>query len=701
MSRTGSIFFLPLLAALCVGSRPAGGTHPPDLGQYHTYDELTAELQSMQTANPTRAQLVSIGHGWEGAGEFEQRQIWALKISDNAEADEGEPEIVFVGAHHAREWISVEVPLALAHHLLDNYATDPAIQEVVDNKVIWIVPMLNPDGHVYAATTNRCWRKNRRNNGDGTFGVDLNRNYGYQWGLASGSSGSTISDTYRGPFAFSEPESQAFRDFLQARGNLRAVVSFHNYTQAVLRPWSYTLDFTPGDPPPPGEAMLKDLSDELRTRLQAVHGQVYKDCLFQADRLVSGACPSPPHYEASGEMADWIHHEFNIPAFTIEVRPTSSTTWPASHNCGGFELPESEIAPTVEENLEAAMRLIHYTQPGDIMIRDHASDAGQVPSSTLTGSGWNPVFWLSPDISSDPAVPVRGETATVTARVRNLSSAPVSNVTVQIWYTDPSITTEFPSPYATLLGEGQIALPASGFTDFSAPWNVPSMPNSVGEYHWCVGVVIKHPTDLPLSTQAVYSNNVAFHNFVPTAAVTTAQALRYEARNITTIEMDFAVFVTTEGLPNGWRVVLDPNQPKVLKPGQQYLGFAQVIIPASASAGEGMVSIHGVLTPRHPGVRRPIGSGVTFRVRYSPPDRLRPEELAVIRSHEDLLKGQQRLIEKLGTVYAEVLSTRDMSDDRAVKLAEELQRLVRQQADLVERFEDFVRQTGKRQPAQP
>jgi len=689
--------FLPLaLLTLFI----AGGG-PATAATYHTYDQLTSEFASLAAAHPTRAQRISIGHGWETVGEFGQRQIWALKISNNVDNTEGKPEIVLVGNHHAREWISVEVPLAIGHYLLENYATNPAIQELVNSKVVWIVPMLNPDGHVYSEITNRCWRKNRRDNGDGTFGVDLNRNYGYQWGLSSGSSGITSNDTYRGPSAFSELETQAFRDFLRNRSNLRGVISYHNYSQAVLRPWSYTLDFTPGNPPPPAEPMLKDISDELRARLLSVHGQVYKDCLFQADRLPSGACPSPPHYESSGEMADWIHHELNIPAFTIEVRPTSGSTWPSPHNCGGFELPESEITPTVEENLEAALRLIHYAQPGDIMIRDHASDSGAVPSSVLTSSGWNPVFWRSPDIWSDPPVPVRGETATVTARVHNLSSSPVSGVTVQIWFTDPSITTEFPSPYATLLGQGEITLPASGTNEFSALWNVPSTPNSVGDYHWCVGVVIKHPTDLPLSTQAIYSNNVAFHNFAPVEATSTAQALRFEARNTATIDMDFDVRVTTERLPPGWRVVLDPARPKVLKPGQRYLGFAQVAIPAGASAGEGIVSIHGVLMPQRPGVRRPIGSGVTYHVKYAPPDRLHPEALGLIRSHEELLKGQQRLLEKLGTVYVEVLTTRGMSDDRAVKLAEELQTLVRRQADRIDSFEEFVRRAGKPRPKQP
>ncbi len=369
---------LSFLAALAVA-----GAARAEIGLYHSYDETRADLAALAAANPDRAQRILIGHGWEFLDDFNQRQIWALKISDNVTADEGEPEVVFVGNHHAREWISVEIPLGIAHHLLENYSRDPAIRELVDNKVIWVIPMLNPDGHAYSVRTDRCWKKNRRNNGDSSFGVDLNRNYGYQWGRA-GSSAVPWEHEYHGPEPFSEPETQALRDFLRMRSNIRALVSYHSYTQAVLRPWHYTLDPTAGVPP--GELMLKDLTDALRARIQAVHGEVYKDCVSRLDRLPNGRCP---RYEAAGELTDWVYHELNIPAFTIEVRPRTSLQWPPPMSgCFGFDLPESEIAPTVEENLAAALALIRYSQEGNIMVRDYEGDSGKVPSSTLGASGW-------------------------------------------------------------------------------------------------------------------------------------------------------------------------------------------------------------------------------------------------------------------------------------------------------------------------
>ena len=119
--------------------------------------------------------------------------------------DPHEGDVVFVGLHHAREWLTPEMCLALAEHLLDAYGSDVELTSCLNNLEIWIIPVLNPDGYHHTRVADRYWRKNRRNNGDGTFGVDLNRNYSYQWGGGSGIEGSTLTadDTYQGPSPFS------------------------------------------------------------------------------------------------------------------------------------------------------------------------------------------------------------------------------------------------------------------------------------------------------------------------------------------------------------------------------------------------------------------------------------------------------------------------------------------------------------------
>jgi hypothetical protein len=327
--RTRLIVGLVLAALLLMGGRCGNGGGPgtPDAGLYHTYAEINDELHKLAAAHPQIAQVSSLGKSVEG------RDLWAIKISDNVAQDEPEAETVFLGGHHAREWIAVDVPFLIASQLVNRYGTDSTITRLVDQSEIWIVPMVNPDGHQYAVTNDRLWRKNRRNNGDGTFGVDLNRNYGYQWG-GPGSSGDTFSEIYRGPASFSEPETQAVRNFLQQR-QTRALISYHNFSQLVLYPWGYT------NAPAPDAPLLQSLAVAIADRIRVVHAVTYTP--QQSAEL----------YLASGDTTDWLYGVSHVPAFTIELRPRSSFP--------GFELPESEITPTFEENLPAALFLIDWS----------------------------------------------------------------------------------------------------------------------------------------------------------------------------------------------------------------------------------------------------------------------------------------------------------------------------------------------------
>ncbi len=319
------IFSIPLLlAGTCRQPPPA----PPDAGLYHTNDEIIDELRRLQSQFPDIAHVTELGESLEG------RKIMAIKISGSPGTEEEEPEVIFVGGHHAREWISVDVPFLLAKRLLKNYATDAATRSLVDGGSIWIIPLLNPDGHQYSVDSNRLWRKNRRNNGDGTFGVDLNRNYSFQWG-GPGSSGDTFSETYRGPQAFSEPETRILRDLVAAH-NFQAIISYHSYSQLVLFPWGYTRS------PAPDAVLLQQLATSIADSIFSIHRQRYTP--EQSSDL----------YVASGDATDWLYGNARVPSFTIELRPGSSSP--------GFILPESEIQPTFEENLPAALFLIKWTQ---------------------------------------------------------------------------------------------------------------------------------------------------------------------------------------------------------------------------------------------------------------------------------------------------------------------------------------------------
>ncbi|MCP2604865.1 M14 family metallopeptidase [Candidatus Aminicenantes bacterium AH-873-B07] len=299
-------------------------------GAYHSYTELERDLFNLEQSYPEIAKIFDIGDSWEN------RNIYAIKISDNVEFDEDEAEVFFVGCHHAREWISVEIPYLLAHYLLLNYYQNPRIQNIVDNSEIWIVPLLNPDGLEYSITTFRYWRKNRRDNGNGSYGVDLNRNYGYNWGYDNiGSSPNTFSQTYRGLSPFSEPETRAIKNLFEQK-NFKAAVSYHSYSQIILYPWGYT------EEPSPLNDLLERLSENMANLICQVNGNTY--LTGQSGKIL---------YLTNGDATDWILGIYNIPAFTIELPPIDFIS-------GGFFNSEEDIIPIFKENLPAALFLIEW-----------------------------------------------------------------------------------------------------------------------------------------------------------------------------------------------------------------------------------------------------------------------------------------------------------------------------------------------------
>jgi murein tripeptide amidase MpaA len=336
-------------------------------GLYHSYSEIRNELQQLALFYPQIAKVYDIGDSWEKTQGIADRDIWAIKISDNVAQEEDEPEVLFIGCHHAREWITVEVPFYLAKYLVENYDTDPLIRSYVDNGEIWIVPMVNPDGHEYSIDGDRLWRKNRRNNGGGSRGVDLNRNYGYMWG-GPGSSADPWSDIYRGPAPFSEPETRAIRN-LALSHEFRAIMTYHSYGQLILYPWGYTYD------PPPDDQLLNNMSQDMADLIQDVHGEVYTP--MQSSYL----------YITSGTTDDWSYGELGTFGFTIELRPQGFPY---------FILPEDEIIPTWEENKPAALYLINWTQLPETLSPDIKANGSDGPITIPQGTYLNVTIALDP-----------------------------------------------------------------------------------------------------------------------------------------------------------------------------------------------------------------------------------------------------------------------------------------------------------------
>jgi carboxypeptidase T len=296
---------------------------------YHSGETLEADLRRLAEENSEIAELHEIGRS------VENRPIWALRLGERRGST---LKMAFLGCHHAREWISVEVAYLLAEYLVTNATSNP-VQQWFQKGEIWVAPMVNPDGHEYTRTEQRLWRKNRRRNPDGSIGVDPNRNYGYMWGTLNVSTSSHVprDDTYVGPRAFSEPEVRAVRN-LVARELFAGVLTYHSYSQLILFPWGYTSKPIVDSA---DHREMEDLAKDMQRLIRDVHGEKYT--VEQSSQL----------YPTAGDTTDWTYGEYDIPSFTIELRPATQAE-------GGFILPPSQIQPTWEENWPAALQFIGH-----------------------------------------------------------------------------------------------------------------------------------------------------------------------------------------------------------------------------------------------------------------------------------------------------------------------------------------------------
>lgn len=317
---------------------------------YRTHDEMIAAMQAIEDRLPSRAKVYPIGLSVEG------RTIYALKLSASpAENLPGPPEVVLVGLHHAREWISGEVTLRIAEYLADHIADGtPRIGDIVEGTELWFIPILNPDGYIYTHTTDRMWRENRRLRADGLYGVDLNRNYDAAW-AANGDANGT------GPF--SEPETQALRDLVTApEGNTpltdlpRGILTYHSYSQLILYPWSSTSD------PAPTRDLMRATGERMATLILDSGGETYG--VKQTSELYG-----VPVY---GECTEWFYNATGQgTGFTVELRP-------ATVEGGGFQLDPVSIEPTVRESIAAALYFIETLMNGTLDIDTDTNGNGMI-----------------------------------------------------------------------------------------------------------------------------------------------------------------------------------------------------------------------------------------------------------------------------------------------------------------------------------
>ncbi len=342
------------------------------MGGFRTWSETIAYLDSLSAAYPAICSpRFSIGQSWEG------RDLWVVKISDNHAVDEDEPEVFYNSLIHAREGASLASILRYMEWLLQNYGVDPEVTEVIDNRELFFLPVFNPDGYVYNQTTNPTgggmWRKNRRTSGQPTTpGVDLNRNWGYQWGYDDEGSSPNPSDaTYRGPSAFSEPETQAVRDFSFAR-DFTIVHNVHTYSNLVLWPWGYDYIYT-------------DEEDFFR---------ILGDSMVQYNGYSPGI--SWTLYPTNGASDDWYWGD------TLSKPRTISLTTEIGSSTDGFWPSLSRIPVLAEENILPHFFLAKIADR-PYALKPPAAPVASVPDSS---GGAFTVSWNHSD-TVNPAVSFR------------------------------------------------------------------------------------------------------------------------------------------------------------------------------------------------------------------------------------------------------------------------------------------------------
>ncbi|MCH7819710.1 MAG: immune inhibitor A, partial [Candidatus Marinimicrobia bacterium] len=419
---------------------------------FFSLDSMYLFMDSLQAKYPTLiSEKDSIGR------THRNRTQWMWKLSDNPEVDEQEPEVLYTGLTHAREMGGPTALLFFVEWLMNSYAAgDLETIYLLNNRELYFIPIVNPDGLAIndslAPKGGGLWRKNVRDNDNsdvfelGSDGVDLNRNFGYQWGYDDfGSSGTFSSEKYRGPSAVSEPETQGLQKFVAGR-EFGVALNYHSFGNLLIWPWGYSNSETNDS------TIFRNLGEEL-TRF---------------NKYVAGTAGQTVRYDINGISDDQLYADYGVYSMTPEIGTTVDRFWPEP----------SRILPMMEEVLHMNKTLA-WLGGAYLNVTEHdIGDYLNINSSSNDADGW-----------LDP-----GETVSLILYAKNKGvGANATGITGTISTNDPLLTinrSKVSFPDAAILTETDnstepflISLNSAAVPGDTLELNVTWRANATGSYY--------------------------------------------------------------------------------------------------------------------------------------------------------------------------------------------------------------------------
>ncbi|XP_045502894.1 uncharacterized protein LOC123699889 [Colias croceus] len=317
-----------------------------DWRSFFRLDDIYEWLADLETQYPKIMQVFSIGKS------VQNRKILAVRIAHKGCSTR--PKVIVEGGIHAREWIAPAFVTYFIHQILTAPEQNGTLRTVAFMYQWYFVPVLNPDGYDYTHTTDRMHRKNMNH-------VDLNRNFGIAFGTV-GVSSNKLSETYCGPNAFSEPESQAMGNFVSANSkNLKYYLAFHAYGQYLIIPYTHSSKHTDNFD------VVRDIGLKAAKQIETKFGTQY----------TVGTAYDTVGYMTSGVSGCWVKKSFAVPyVLTFELRDEGQH---------GFALPPQQILPTCQETMDGVLSILSQKKDTNLekLFRDTSTPGIKAGQGTV------------------------------------------------------------------------------------------------------------------------------------------------------------------------------------------------------------------------------------------------------------------------------------------------------------------------------